>query len=223
MLNIGDYELKQWISNPGLRAGLQGFIQALDPAWMTLAAVNVYTAMVNGRALNEARRWSLMVFGGSLFIAWLSSTKGWPMGNIHFTSRLGGQLRSVPFAVPLLWVAVVFSSREVALRLLPRAGHNIIAAASGVLAACTAYNLEAVASRLRSWWFWLGPDPRTPGTTPILQNYGTWLVATILFAWCMREQTVAIGTRRTSWKMATVFLILNGVCLLSHLGGLLRR
>ncbi|MES2569938.1 MAG: carotenoid biosynthesis protein, partial [Verrucomicrobiota bacterium] len=197
--HIGDFELKEWIANPGLRAALQAFIQALDPAWLTLAAVNVYMTLVHRYELGEARRWSLLVFCGALLLAWVSAATRFPLGPIHYTTRLGGQLGPVPFAWPFLWITVIFGAREITLRVLPHGGHNLIAAGTGLLACATALNLEPIAWKMRSWWFWLGPNAQTPGS-PSFQYPLTWFVAATFFAWCMREPTVAIGTRRASWK-----------------------
>lgn len=221
VFGIDGANLKSRVGSPDLFRAIEWFLRALDPAWIALAAVNIYAAVAESEGLATTRRWALIVVGGSAAMAWCSVRTGYPLGIIHFTAHLGAPLGQVPFAVPLLWLSVVFGGRELALRLLPRASHNQIALATGVLALGTACNLEPLACHLRWWWVWDVAETHALSVAP-LRSYATWLVASALFAWFMREENVATETSRRSRIPPAAFVLMNAIFLLTHLARMWR-
>ncbi len=208
--------LSSTLANPDLARALGWFLHLLDPVWVTLAAVNVYAAIAESEGMDTVRRWGLVVLGGAFLLAWTSVKTGYPLGPISFTDHLGAPLGTVPFGVPLLWLAVVLGGRETALRLLPRVSHNQIAMATGVLALATAVNLESLACHLRWWWIWDAAASHALSTAPVW-NYATWLGAAAVFAWFMRDETVASELSRRSRKPVITFAVMNAIFLLTHL------
>lgn len=214
-LGIGEVELTAWVRNPDLRAALLAVLKVLDLTWITLAATNIYLCVVAAERISVARRWALLVLAGSIAIAWASAATRYPLGPLHYTSRLGMRLGPVPMGVPLLWIAVVFGAREAALRFLPRASHAQVAGAAGLLGLLTALNLEPLAWTARSWWLWY-PAGVDAVSWPPLRNYLTWLVAVALFAFLMRPQDVVAATRRRSSRPIIALALIHGVCLAAH-------
>ncbi len=202
-------------ANPDLARALAWLLHILDPAWITLAAISIYSAIAEAEGLATVRRWSLIVIGGVVAITWSSVRTGYPLGTIHFTEHLGVMLGPVPFGIPLLWLAIILGARECALRLLPSASHNQIALATGVLSLATAFNLEATACHLRWWWIWDAATTHALSSAP-LRNYATWLLASAVFAWFMREKSVAGELSRRSWNPIIAFVVMNAVFLLAH-------
>ncbi len=211
--HIGEVQITERVANVGLRAALLAILRALDPAWLTLAALNTYTAWVRRSGLESARRWAAGILAGSILIAWCSVLTHLPLGPIQYTDRLGAKIGPVPFALPLLWIAIVFSARNVAERLQPRADHWKISVSTGLLALLTALNVEPIAWKVRSWWMWYPGDLHPPGNTPI-SNYVTWWLAATAFAWMLRPKNPNTGP---STKASLVFVCLNGVFLTAHL------
>lgn len=216
--NIGEVELQNWIANPALRAALQWIVGALDLVWISLAGVILYRDTAATEGLNVARRWALIVFFAALAIAWLSVRTGFPLGPIHYTSRLGPAWGPVPLGVPILWIVIIFGARAMALRLRPRLSHGQLALFTGALSAATLLNLEPIAWKTRSWWLWY-PGNMPASSWPPATNYLTWLLAATLLAWVMRSQIMGtVAKERPSWIVFAVFNALILFCHALHLG-----
>ncbi len=212
---FGEAELAAHIANPGLRDALALFLHALDATWVTLAAANIYLSMAEEESLATARRRALLVIAVVAVIATLSTTTGLPLGAIRYTSRLGMQIGPVPFALPLLWFAIVAGARSLVLRIAPRASHGQVSLAVGLLTALTDANLEHLAWKTRALWIWYPAALPAPAWPPV-QNYATWFVAAGALAFTMREETAAPAPGKSFPRPAIVFLILNAVFLATH-------
>jgi uncharacterized membrane protein len=83
-----------------------------------------------------------------------------PFGPYVYTDRFGQQLfYPLPWAVPLVWIAVIFASRGVA-RLILRPWHNTPTYGFRLIGLTTALvvlldiGLEPFATRVKHYWFW---------------------------------------------------------------------
>jgi hypothetical protein len=182
------------LPNPDLRKALGVMARGIDSAWLTLGAVASYLALVRVEGLAAARRWGLLLVGGSLAIGLSSVLWGLPLGPIHFSSNLGWKLGLLPIGWPFLWFSVVVGAREVVLRALPRLSHSLVALLTGFL--CMAFDvlMEPVAWKYRAWWLWYPARLDAP-VMPPLTAYATWLVAGAAFAFLMRSPHIVPRVR----------------------------
>ncbi len=217
---IGEAEITA-LGHPELRAALLWLLPLADPAWVALAAGNVYVAVAAEHGLATARRWACLILGATLGLGAVSAWRDWPLGPIHFTNRLGPRLGPIPFGLPLLWLAVLLGARDVLGRFAPRASHGQIALGTGVLAALTDLNLEPVAWKARAFWLWYPAQLPAPGSPPI-QNYATWLIAGALLAFLLREPTVVRSAARNA-RPAITFCLVNAVFLATNAARVLAR
>ena len=222
IFGFGPVEIGQRVGNQGLREALVWMAGVLDPFWLVLAAANVYLCVVAVQGLTVARQWAAIILVGASAIAWISVATGWPLGPIVYTHRLGFRLGPVPLGLLLLWLILVLCSRETAARFLPRASHAQLAAATGLLVLASALNLEMLAWKTRSWWFWYPATVPVPSWPP-LRNYATWLIAGTVFAYQLRERNVASTRAPGSAIPVFILLLMNGVFAVTHLASWLRR
>ncbi len=190
LAGIGEVELERAVRNPDLRGALQWFLLAGDSVWVLLACANSYLALAAADGLKVIRKRAAITLVAAWGVSALSAGTGLPLGAIHYTARLGMQVGPVPFGVLLLWVVVVFGARGAALRFVPRASHLQVALLTGILAALSDLNLEAIAWKVRVWWLWypaLVPEPARPP----LGNFLTWLLLPMALAYSFREREVA--------------------------------
>ncbi len=219
---FGEVQLTEAVRNPDLRGALSGLLHILDPAWIVLAAANVYLALAHAEGLGVARRWAGLTLGVALVVAAASAYTRWPQGPVLYSEHFGIKIGPVPIAVLLLWLVVVVSAREVALRALPRASHARVAFATAMLATLADANLEPLAWKWRSWWLWYPANFAAPAWPPP-QNAATWLLASFALAWAMRPENVVPRVARRPSEPILIFVTMNGVCLLTHLVLFLRR
>ena len=219
---FGEAALREGIANPGLRSALEFFLASLDAAWITLGAANIYLALASEEGLATARRWALIVIAGVGVVAALSEKTAFPLGPIHYTSRLGMRVGPVPFGLPLLWFALVAGARSLVLRCAPRASHAKTALAAGMLAALADVNLEPIAWKVRAFWIWYPASLPAPSWPPV-QNFVAWLLLSWAFAFAMRETRVAAASTESLPRPALVFLILNAVFLATHAARFIQR
>ena len=220
---LGDAALARWIGNRDLRAVLGWLIAVGDIAWITLAAANIHLWLAETEGLSTARRWALIVGGGVAALGAVSAFTGWPLGAIQYSRQLGMKLGPLPVGLPLLWFALVIGARETVLRCWPRAGQGMLAFGTGALALLADVNLEPVAAKLRGFWFWRAPWPgQPPHFTPPWTGYAAWFLAASALAFALREERVAAGARRDSFRPVAIFLLLNAVFLAANLGRFLR-
>ncbi len=226
---FGEAEAAEWAQRrfltPDQRAAGQSapmgetmgsLLRMVDPLWMVLAAANAYLCLVQARGLATARRWALGIFAAAFAIGALSASTNWPLGPIRFTERLGWRLGPVSLGWPLLWVVVLLGARELSQRLFARASHGQIAIATGFLALATDLNLEPIAWKVRVFWLWYPARLPTPEWPPV-QNALTWLLAAAGIAYLLRAPEVIRAGGPRIPKAAVILLILNALCLATHL------
>ena len=220
---LGDAAFERWIGNRDLRAVLGWLIAVGDIAWITLAAANVHLWLAETEGLSTARRWALIVGGGAAALAVVSAFTGWPLGAIQYSRQLGMKLGPLPVGLPLLWFALVIGARETVLQCWPRAGQVGLALGTGALALLADVNLEPVAAKLRGFWFWRAQSPDQPPLfAPPWTGYAAWFLAASALAYALREERVAAGAGRDSFRPVAIFLLLNAVFLAANLGRFLR-
>ena len=219
---FGEAELRERISNPGLLGALEFFLASLDAAWIALGATNIYLALSEQEGLATARRWAAIVLAGAGIAAALSERLAFPLGPIHYTSRLGMRIGPVPFALPLLWFALVTGARALVLRCAPRASHAQAAGITAMLATLADANVEVIAWKVRAFWIWYPAVTPAPALPPA-QNFIAWFAISWAFAFAMRETRVAAAGAGPFPRTALVFLIFNAVFLLTHAARFLRR
>jgi uncharacterized membrane protein len=213
MLEEGSFKLA--IPIPELRSSLVLCSRAIDSVWITLGAVAVYLGLARSEGLAIARRWAIIIMGTGFFFTALSVKTQWPLGPVHYPENLGWTIGPVPFGIPLLWIIVIAGSRELALRIVPRAKHSVIACLTGCFAALTMLNLDPIAWKYRAWWLWY-PRPFEGSDHAPLQNYVTWLAAALILGWFMRSMRVVPDGAKRPWAPVIVWAILNGVVLLTQ-------
>lgn len=219
---FGEAQLDASVANLGLRATLVFLCKVADAIWVALAAACAYLCVADTHGVGTARRWALTVFAGAGAVVTASVWTTWPLGPVFYSQRLGMKLGPVPAGVPLLWLVIVLGGRAFWMRVFRRAGHHAVALGTGLCALLTAWNLEPLASRARAWWFWYEPGTRVPSGPP-LQDYAAWFVAAALLAFFMREPKVTGDAPEHSDRLIAILGILNAVCLLTHLCGLIHR
>ena len=190
---IGEQEIRNSVANPGFRDALVVIVNAADTIWLILATTNLYLALAERIGLGDARLWTLAILATATVVAAASVRTGWPIGG-----------------------------RALATRLLPRASHLQIAAATGALALLTAINLEPLASKVRFFWFWYVPGAHVAGQAP-WRNYITWWLVATALAFFLRERKVVATPHPSSTRPALVLILFNAVFLVAHLALAIRR
>jgi uncharacterized membrane protein len=212
---LAEPAFKRAIPNPELRSSLILFSRGIDSAWLALGAIAVYLGLVRSEGLSVSRRWTLVIMITGFALTFLSAKTHWPLGPVHYTENLGWKIGSVPFGIPLLWFVIIAGSREVTMRLLPRAGHLAVTLGTAVFSLITVSNLDPVAWRYRAWWIWY-PRPFEGANHAPVQSYATWFVAALLLAWLMRSVRVASEGGKRPWATVVVWSLLNAIALLTH-------
>jgi uncharacterized membrane protein len=128
----------------------------------------------------------IAVLGGAIYV--LGAITGIPFGPFTFGESIGPQVfKTLPWAVPLIWVLAVLNSRGVA-RLILRPWRKINAYGfwlMGVTAALTLlfdFAFEPFASRIKYYWLW------TPTKFPVtwqgvpLSDFLAWATVAVLLA-----------------------------------------
>ncbi len=235
--DIGEAEVHRAIHDPDLAAAILWILNSLDVFWLLLAVANVHLAISSSEGLAIARRRALICLSSG----WVLGAAAAAFSDIGYTGRLGMRLGEVPLGAPLLWMAVALGSRECALRILPKARYEIVAAVAGLIALATDLNLEPVAQRLRVWWIWhlgvhtrvrvtaqapefgsrvlswiLRPSGVTELSWPPILNFVVWFAGPAILTLAFRE-TVVRDRSREFPRPIIVFLVLNVVFLLGHI------
>ena len=211
------------VANTDLRLTLEWLIRNGDIGWLTLAAANLHASVIKSEGLATARRWALLVCGGGLFVGLINAWGVLPIERIVYGSALGQKLGRVPFGVMLIWFVAVVGARETVRWIAPKSSHVPASLASGLLVLLTGINLEPLAAQIRGFWFWAAHDPSLPpGFVPPISSYAIWLVFGAFLAFLLREDRAAI--ERPSWpgRPVIIFILMNAVFLLAHVGRIIR-
>ena len=141
---------------------------------MLLAAVVVYLHTAAAEGLPTARRWAVIILGGSAVFEWIGARTGFPFGPYVYTDHFGWRMGGVlPVAIPLAWLVILLCGRclVAAAASRPRPAWNWRSGVA-VAAVLTDVNLEYVAWKVRGYWLWYpqAARARAPGWPP-LQNY----------------------------------------------------
>ena len=213
---LAEPSFKRGVPNPELRTSLVLLSRAIDPAWVTLAAVAIYLGLARSEGLACARRWALMIMLTGFALALISLKTQWPLGPVHYPENLGWKIAAIPFGLPLLWFVIVAGSRETALRLSAHGSHLAITFIAAVLAVISIANLDPVAWKYRAWWLWYPKPFEGPNHAPP-QNYATWFLVSLALAWLMRPSRVRPGGEKRPWAPVIVWSVLNVIALMTHL------
>lgn len=187
--SLADPDMARRIPNAELRSALASLARAIDPIWITLAAVHIYLGVCRAEGIHAARVWCGSVLVAGSLISAVSATFSLPLGPIHYPGNLGWKIGHVPFAVPFLWMVMVVGARETVLRLVPKLSHTVLAVLAGVVAAGAMWLIEPLPWKYRAWWLWY-PGPGGGPDVPPWTNYLTWLIAAGLLAYLMRPTMV---------------------------------
>lgn len=221
VFDIGEAQIQEAVRAREPQAALLWLVHLIDIVWVALAFVSVYLSLAQTVGLASARRWTVTVLICSWLIGALSVWTGWPVGKIHFTTRLGFLIGPVSIGWILLWCIIILGARDLVLFALPRASHAQVSLLTGVLAAFADFNMESVASRTRVWWLWANGTSH-PNLVGALQNCLAWFLAATALAWSFRSPILSKpGAPRLS-KGAVVFLVFQAILLLAHLANILR-
>ena len=148
----------------------------------------------------------------------LGAISGIPFGPFTFTSELGPKLfKTLPWAMPLIWIVVVLNSRGVA-RLILRPWRKTktygfwLMGLAAVLTMLFVLALDPFASRIKHYWFW------TPTTFPMawqgapLVDFLSWGIVTLLILAFVTPALINIQlSRRSSPDLHPLCIWLGGV------------
>ena len=215
-LGIGETQVRGWLAGHADAADAAvGFLRAADAVWMLLAAVVVYFHTVTAEGLPTARRWAVIILGGSAFFEWVGARTGFPFGPYAYTDRFGWRIGGVlPLAIPLAWLVILLCGRCLVRRIWPDAARLPLALGVAAVAVLTDLNLEFVAWKVRGYWVWYpGAGASAPGSPP-LQNYAAWFALSFALA-ALLPPNHALRLRRPSpSRPILVLALMNALFLL---------
>jgi uncharacterized membrane protein len=116
----------------------------------------------------------------------LGTVTGVPFGPIRFTDRIGQVLfHPLPWAIPLLWIILIFSSRGVARLIMRRRrgtktyGFWVMGITTALVLALVA-GLEPFATRVEAFWLWQPSRARLTWYDAPWVNFLGWTVSTLV-------------------------------------------
>jgi len=217
--SLNQEAISDHVGNPGLRAALLLLFTHYDALWIFLAAACAYSHTAATEGLAPARRWSLVVLGGTAFLCGLNALCGLPFGPLAYTDLLGNRLaRVLPLAVPLLWLTVFLCSRASLLVLFPRAIQWTrwqMALGTATLVTLTDLNLEPVAWKVRAWWMWYPGQVTSPAWPPV-QNFAAWFATAFLLTLAFRPSPRAPAFTGNPFQPVIILGLLNALALAFH-------
>jgi len=156
------------------------FSARIDPAFILIATASTLAALWRRLPLQNVLLATLgiAVIGGALSA--LGVKTGLPFGQFLFGSGMGTEIfKTLPWAMPLIWVVVILNSRGVARLILrpwrkTRAYGFRVIGITALLVLLFVIALDPFASRVKHFWLWV------PTTLPV-----TWQGASLInfFAW----------------------------------------
>jgi uncharacterized membrane protein len=170
----------------GLTLDLPGKPGWLEALLLVLAAASTITALVRQLPLQNVVLAACVIalMGGAVHA--LGVTAGIPFGPFLFGADAGPQLfKTLPWALPLIWVAVVLNSRGVA-RLILRPWRKVRSYGFWIIGLTTLLTVwfdlafDPFAARVHHYWFWLPTKfPLTWQGAPLV-NFFSWAAVTLL-------------------------------------------
>jgi len=126
--------------------------------------------------------WTARFFAISLLFGWaieaIGTGTGLPFGAYTYGDRLGADIGSVPWVIPLAWAMMAYPIYVVAARISMGAFTRVLLAAT--LLATWDLFLDPQMVSERHWWF-ADPTPALPGVAGIpLSNFVGWIVAALI-------------------------------------------
>ncbi len=157
-----------------------------DAVLLVLAAVGAVAALARHLPLQNVlfAAFAIALAGGA--VTWLNLNTGIPFGQVTPGDNMGPKLfQTLPWAMPVIWVAAILNSRGVArLILRPRRkkrayGYWLVGFTAG-LTMLFDLAFDPFASRVKHYWSW-GPTklPLTWQGAPLV-NFADWAVVTLL-------------------------------------------
>lgn len=162
------------------------FLNWPEAALILLAAVSTIASLARQLPLQNVllAAFVIAVFGGAAHA--VGALTGIPFGPFTFSDSAGPEIfKTLPVAMPLLWVVVVLNSRGTA-RLILRPWRKTktygfwVIGLTAVLAALFDFALEPFAARVKHYWIW------TPTKFPVawygapLVDFLAWALVTLL-------------------------------------------
>jgi uncharacterized membrane protein len=190
------------------------WLEALLPV---LAAGTSVLALGRRLPLQNVLVAAAVILGLSTAIVAVGALSGVPFGPLVYSDDFAERLfTSVPWPLPLLWVALIINGRGVA-RLIMRPwrktnfyGYWVIGLAC-LLAVLFDLGLEPFAVQVKGWWIWLsGPSVLSWHTAPWVNGLGWFVTALSILAlsipWLINKQPVK---QPMDYHPLVVWLLLN--------------
>lgn len=174
------------LATDGLKLDLPGQPGWVEALLLLLASAGTFTALTRQLPLQNVLLAAAVIalLGGAAHA--LGVTTGIPFGPFLFGGDAGPQLfKTLPWALPLIWVAMILNSRGVARLILRpwRKTHNYGFWLIGLTALLTVgfdFALDPFAARVKHYWLWLPTKfPLTWQGAPLV-NFLSWGAVSLL-------------------------------------------
>jgi uncharacterized membrane protein len=174
------------IAANGLSLELPGQPGGPEALLILLATVSTITALARQLALQNVllAAFVIALTGGAVHA--LGATMGIPFGPFIFGAEAGPQLfKTLPWAMPLIWVVVILNSRGV-VRLILRPWRKVRSYGFWLIGLTAALTMlfdlafDPFASRVKHYWLWMPTKfPLTWQGAPLV-NFFSWMAVALL-------------------------------------------